>query len=426
MVATASLEVGYNDPFVGGIIQHKCPADPAAFLQRKGRAGRKREMRPWTLIILSDFGRDRLAFQAYDDLFNPILSPRELPVGNPYIQRMHAAHALLDWLARTVFEANAWYDTAGPALGSDPRIIKRRERQDRLALALRDLLNNPATRKDFMEYLKGALRLSEASVERLLWEPPRSLLLEVVPTLERRLRTNWQAGEIEGADLHGRSPLPEFLSSTLFSELLLPEVQIILPPARLGGQELGEQMPVAQALREFAPGKVSRRFGIEHAHQRHWVEISVDESGLVFLEAVCERQWVECGQMRMARHRGPEESVRCVQPLVWRVTTPAKEILDSSSARLKWHTEISSEHLGLSINIPPKHAWETQISSSVICFFKLPSRARGVKRFAYGGEAMIRSDDGNSVQRHFAFSLGDASINEQLPAAVGFIAEVDE
>ena len=424
VVATASLEVGYNDPFVGGIIQHKCPADPAAFLQRKGRAGRKREMRPWTLIVLSDFGRDRLAFQAYDDLFNPVLSPRELPVGNPYIQRMHAAHALLDWLARTVFEVNAWHDTAGPALGGEPWVINRRERQDRLALALRDLLNNPAKRKDLREYLKGALRLSEASVERLLWEPPRSLLLEVVPTLERRLRTNWQAGGVEGADLHGRSPLPEFVSNTLFSELLLPEVQVLLPPARLGGEEFEEHMPVAQALREFAPGKVSRRFGVEHAHQRHWIEINAEDPGLVFLEAVCERQWIECGQMRMARHRGAKESVRCVQPLVWRVTTPPKEILDSSSARLKWHTEISSEHSGLSINIPPKHAWETQISS-VDAFLNSRAEPMRVRRFAYGGEATIRSDDGNSVQRHFSFSLGDASIKEELPAAVGFIVEVD-
>ena len=424
VVATASLEVGYNDPLVGGIIQHKCPADPAAFLQRKGRAGRQREMRPWTVIILSDFGRDRLAFQAYDELFNPVLSPRELPVGNPYIQRMHAAHALLDWLARTVFDVSAWQDSASPTIGDEPWKIRRRERQDRLALALRDLLNNPAKRKELRDYLKGALRLSEASVERLLWEPPRSLLLEVVPTLERRLRTNWQAGDVEGADLHGRSPLPDFVSSTLFSELLLPEIQIHLPPARSGGQELEENMPVAQALREFAPGKVSRRFGIEHAHQRHWVEIDTEDPGLVFLETVCERQWIECGRMQMRRHRGLEESVRCIQPLVWRVTTPAKEVLDSSSARLTWHTEINSEHSGLSVNIPPKHAWETQISS-VIAFLNSRAEPARACRFAYGGEATIRYDDGNATQRRFSFSLGDANIKEELPAAIGSIVEVD-
>ena len=40
VVATAALEVGFNDPHVGAVIQHKAPRGMAAFLQRKGRAGR--------------------------------------------------------------------------------------------------------------------------------------------------------------------------------------------------------------------------------------------------------------------------------------------------------------------------------------------------------------------------------------------------
>ena len=71
VVATASLEVGFNDPAVGSVIQHKAPRDVAQFLQRKGRAGRLRSMRPWTVVVLSDYGRDRLAYQAYDQLFDP-------------------------------------------------------------------------------------------------------------------------------------------------------------------------------------------------------------------------------------------------------------------------------------------------------------------------------------------------------------------
>ncbi|MEH2327181.1 MAG: helicase-related protein [Nostoc sp.] len=54
IVATASLEVGFNNPEVGGVIQHKAPRDMASFLQRKGRAGRRRTMRPWTVVVLSD------------------------------------------------------------------------------------------------------------------------------------------------------------------------------------------------------------------------------------------------------------------------------------------------------------------------------------------------------------------------------------
>ena len=75
IVATASLEVGFNDPTVGAVLQHKAPRDSAQFLQRKGRAGRIRGMRPWTVVVLSDYGRDRLAYQGYDLLFDPRSKP---------------------------------------------------------------------------------------------------------------------------------------------------------------------------------------------------------------------------------------------------------------------------------------------------------------------------------------------------------------
>ena len=55
VVATAALEVGFDDPEVGAVLQHKAPHSAAAFLQRKGRAGRRQEMRPWTVVTLSDY-----------------------------------------------------------------------------------------------------------------------------------------------------------------------------------------------------------------------------------------------------------------------------------------------------------------------------------------------------------------------------------
>ena len=71
VIATSSLEVGFDDPNVGAIIQHKSPRNFAGFLQRKGRAGRQSSMRPWTAIVLSDYGRDRMSFQSYEQLFDP-------------------------------------------------------------------------------------------------------------------------------------------------------------------------------------------------------------------------------------------------------------------------------------------------------------------------------------------------------------------
>src|SRR5258707_15671065 len=98
VVATASLEVGYNDPSVGLVLQHEAPPDAAAFIQRRGRAGRTRGTRPWTVVALSDYGRDRLAYQAYDTLFAAEIPPRNLPVGNRFVLKIQGTQALLDWL----------------------------------------------------------------------------------------------------------------------------------------------------------------------------------------------------------------------------------------------------------------------------------------------------------------------------------------
>ena len=116
VVATASLDVGFNDPAVGAILQHKAPRGSAQFLQRKGRAGRTRGMRPWTVVVLSDYGRDRLAYQGYDLLFDPSLEASTLPVQNTYVLRIQAAFALMDWLASKMpqhLRGSVWLDLAG-------------------------------------------------------------------------------------------------------------------------------------------------------------------------------------------------------------------------------------------------------------------------------------------------------------------------
>ena len=99
VVATSSLEVGYDDPRVGAILQHKAPRDIAQFLQRRGRAGRRQEQRPWTVVVFSDYGRDRLAFQSYETILDPSLPAKSLPLGNQSVRKMQAAMCLIDWIA---------------------------------------------------------------------------------------------------------------------------------------------------------------------------------------------------------------------------------------------------------------------------------------------------------------------------------------
>ena len=98
VVATASLEVGFDDPDVGAVLQHKAPRNAAQFVQRRGRAGRDPTMRPWTTVVLSDYGRDRIAFQAYEALFDPQVEPVNLPIRNRVILKMQATWWLADYL----------------------------------------------------------------------------------------------------------------------------------------------------------------------------------------------------------------------------------------------------------------------------------------------------------------------------------------
>ena len=50
--------------------------------------------------MLSDYGRDRLAYQGYDLLFDPEVRRRSLPTANRHIQRMQAIYATMDYLSQ--------------------------------------------------------------------------------------------------------------------------------------------------------------------------------------------------------------------------------------------------------------------------------------------------------------------------------------
>ena len=148
VVATSTLEVGFDDARVGAVLQHKAPHDAASFLQRKGRAGREPVTRPWTVVVLSDWGRDQAAWDAYDAMFDPELPAKSLPLDNRYVQRIQSVYALLDWLSQQVGayarRGSVWSDLTGPAdvLASDrAQQLRIRERQDAARRALEALLS---------------------------------------------------------------------------------------------------------------------------------------------------------------------------------------------------------------------------------------------------------------------------------------------
>ena len=275
IVATASLEVGYDDPDVGAIVHHKAPRSIASFLQRKGRAGRIRGSRPTTLVILSDWGRDRWLFQNSERLFQPEVEPIKVPLLNPYVQHVQATSFLLDWVGRRI---------GAP----DPvRYLRRPEyfsalARQRAAQLLRRLLalgdEYAAFRRELGWVVRHTQRFRSAAeedinriVDAMLWEAPRPVLRHAIPALLRRLEAGWRfadprRGE-ELEDAGARQPLPNFIPAASFADLAAADVQVTFP----GTAKESEARGVAAQLIESCPGRVSKRFSIRRQERGYWL-----------------------------------------------------------------------------------------------------------------------------------------------------------
>ncbi|MFT5468122.1 MAG: hypothetical protein ACI8UO_003230 [Verrucomicrobiales bacterium] len=435
IVATAALEVGFNDPEVGAVLQHKAPHQASTFLQRKGRAGRGRDMRPWTVVVLSDYGRDRLAYQGYDLLFDPELRPRDLPLANRHVLKMQATYAFLDWIASQLPlkpGGQFWEDASGPWSALSPGFWRDNvmHRHTTAATIVADVLAGGDGLQQFQNWLRTALRLASAEdVDPLLWEAPRALMTAALPTLLRRLETQWLSGDKKGAEHRiPHQPLPEFIPASLFSDLNLPEVTI-WAVIRPGQDPKAFPLPAAQALREFAPGRISRRFGIWHKLTRHWLPIAVDGTPTqeVDVDAFCgqhDREFL--GDFAYRDDEGKIVAVPVVRPFALHVRNDAPfEVADSSNARLQWKTQLlppPGSDAGLVADLPARSPWRGVIEEIRFFTHRQHQPAR-VRRFALGSHAGLRTSDGNELAVASQFVLDEGAARR--PAALGFAFEAD-
>jgi len=428
IVATAALEVGFNDPNVGAVLQHKAPRDPAAFLQRKGRAGRDPDMRPWTVVVLSDYGRDRMAYQSYDLLFDPELPARDLPVSNRHVLRMQAVFATMDWMAGQMEGApngGVWQDLAQPWDNRSPgEQYNVRLRQQRLAALAEEILTRPERQADLARSLQSALQVSEEDIDAIFWDPPRPLLTAVLPTMVRRLKRQWRTAIVGGGFefFEPNAPLPEFVPRALFQDLNLPEVIVITAPQQQGDAERRDPLPVARALAEFAPGRVSRRYGLMHRYARHWVAPPTLD-GAVDQDLPIESHWPtieEVGTFQYVED-GATGSVRCVRPWTLRPVAPDRRVLDSSNAFLEWRTQILPEATGVEVELPKTCAWR-HILGSVRFHVHAHRCPVEVRRFATGSRATINFEDGRQFDTRIRFVAGAGNTT---PVALGFAYSAD-
>jgi hypothetical protein len=416
IVATASLEVGFNDSAVGAIIQHKAPRGVAQFLQRKGRAGRSRKMRPWTIVVLSDYGRDRLAYQSYDQLFDPELTVQAIPLSSRYIQRIQAVYSLIDYLGKERGGdgaiGNVWQDLAGPR---DPE--KSKQRRAYLVERLARLLRDPGSLESLIEHVQRSLKLSENEVAPVVWDYPRPLLTTVIPTALRRISTNWRRRTEPTSDFSiPNSPLPEFVPASLFKDLNLPEVKIIIPPWR-NDQPAPEAMPVAQAMRTFAPGRVSRRFGTKDGSIRHWVAPTLNNLPEHEVEIDNFYDVTPLGGWQV--WQGNEVVTWPVfRPIEIRPVHPPRNVRDTSNARLAWHSQIVATRRGFLQRPPTASPWRLLIDE-MEAFLHSEQAPVEVRRFATASDADIQFDKQDGLRTRFSYRQAGA------PAALGFSIIVD-
>ena len=415
VVATASLEVGVNDTAVGCVIQHKAPRGTAAYLQRKGRAGRLRGMRPWMVVVLSQYGRDRVQFQRYEELQSPVIKRQRLPMQNIHIQKMQAALATLEWLSLKLGRGSIWSILNKPQ-GKDQDL-------ERLKVILNDLLvGGDRARQEWTKYLHEALQIDPKDLEMVLWSFPRSLMLECIPTLLRRIATQWSEDGLPWAALQDKwgSPLPEFIPAALFSDLNVPEVRIQHHgwPAKTPMPTL----PFFQALREYAPGRISKRYAVENETDAHWlVPLAFDpktvQSGICTFdigEGFGPPLYVD------SQVDAPDgTSLPIYRPtLIKPGKVPARAgITEKSNSQLNWNSCFKVRE-GTQTFEPAKGPWDKHLKGITLCLHQ-EMQPLEILRYNSGAKATLKPLRGRPWTVDFQWSL------QGQPAAIGCRMWVD-
>lgn len=417
IVATASLEVGFNDPAVGAVVQHKAPRDAAQYLQRKGRAGRSRKTRPFTVVVLSDHGRDRATYQNYQTLFDPLLPPRRLPIRNRNVLRMQAVYSTIDFLRQQLaVPGHVWTALAGPSAYASVRSL-----QGPLEQLLTSLLRDPAQADVLRRHLRASLHVDEDELDALLWDYPRPLLLAALPTALRRLADGWAGAHGPGTDVVVRdNPLPDFVPASLFSDLNLPEITIDAPPQTRGGSPEQYAMPLLQAMRQFAPGRVSRRFGIVHRRVRHWLPLRPEAIAIGELDLDGLGRFSPLGRFDLRSDDGAVQALPVHMPRRLIVERPPVQIGDSSNAQLVWHTQIVPAEEAVVLS-PPATIGSGMFLAAIEAFTHQTLNPLEVRRFATATRARLRYVDGRDETVTARFVLGQ----ERDPVAMGFSLLVD-
>lgn len=354
-------------------------------------------------MVLSDYGRDRLAFQAYEALFDPQVQPSHLPIRNRVILKMQATWWLVDYLTRASGGTSLRSLLKSPWSRNPDRHL--REAQNALAAA-RNLLTDEGFGK-IESGLRWSLRVSEDEARSVLFDHPRAIATTVLPTIIRGLEAVVGQHKLP-SDFQWGDPLVDFVPETLFAPLQTPEVRMELPRAGHIQSETKIE-PIATSMREFAPGKVSYRFALEGKRERMWVKPPASTEPSLDLDTFCS------DYLQLTRPPGLQEPV--VQPRSMQLSRLAASVPDSSYGRWNWEVFFRVNGVPAELDVPAGTPWTRQVRSMAVMTHRVraPLTVWRIAR-TVEIERHVRTEP-PTTQHRVRLAGGDA--------AIGFSMEVD-
>jgi len=337
VIATSALEVGYDDREVGAILHHKRALSLASFLQRKGRAGRDRRTRPWTVLVLSDYGADRWCYQNLESWFGGVAPDIHLPVANIFVIRSQATRWVAEWLCRRcgvpldaliaprldrLKESNPFIDSCRNRVATVIRSILSGAGDDhrKLVNGMRQFIGS------IIEYGPETDEERERLVNEILWREPRPILLDALPRMLRRLETGWVEqpdGDGLEAPMAPRVPFPESVPEQLFNSTSGARVSLHR------GEEILEEMGPGQALVEACPGKASLRNVPGVGDRALWC--AADTMGDAIDLGVMGSGWMQVGET---------DGIPILQPTALAVVPTPNEVRVESSGDWVWGSAV--------------------------------------------------------------------------------------
>ncbi|MGD6893733.1 protein DpdJ [Bacillus infantis] len=401
VIATSTLEVGYNDPKVGGVIQHKVPRNLASFLQRKGRAGRVRGMRPWMVVISSAYGRDRFVYDFPELYFQPNLNEMYLPIQNSNVLRIQMVFTFMEWLMDRFYKQSKRLDVRYKLSAKGQ--TGHADNTDLILSFVRDVLEG--NDKDLIGYWQKALQVDEDTLKRIAWSEPRSFFFDVLPTLYTQLKENFSFVPKENQT---HDPFVGYIPRTLFSSLDISELAIHAP-----GSDKVIHQPLVQGIMEFAPGNVSKRYVKAYRiNEAHW--LPVNEDGIVDVNSdVMTSSRVDTVQMG-------EQSIEVFEPVSITLASIPFEISDRSTGKYIWNLDINpiqntSQNI---IDFPIQSSLNT-LFDQIEYFTSDEHNTVKMTRYALYGEGVKKTSNGQEM------SFVSEFVDKGNPCAIGFQRYVD-